>query len=124
VVLARSRRWPDSTRTAPARRGCFTRAAYLELLGRRDEAEAACRAAEKFPPDEPVSRFFAGMERVRRRDFAAASRDFEVVLDAEPEHFAARLFLAACALHQNKPGEAKGGLTACIAQRPYSARSS
>jgi hypothetical protein len=40
------------------------------------------------------------------------------MLDAEPEHFAARLFQALCALHQDRPGEAKVGLTACVAQRP------
>jgi Tfp pilus assembly protein PilF len=68
-------------------------------------------------------RFFTGMDCVRRRDFASAAREFEAVLDSDPEHFAARLFLAVCALYQNRPGEAKVGLTACIAQRPYCARS-
>jgi serine/threonine protein kinase len=96
-------------------------AACLNQLERRQEAEAAQRESEKFPPDEQVSRLFAGMDGIRKRDFAAAARDFEAVLDTEPEHFAARLFLAVCAMHQNQPGEAKVGLTACIAQRPYCA---
>ncbi|MBN9118442.1 MAG: protein kinase [Planctomycetes bacterium] len=95
------------------------RAVCLDRLDRRAEAEAARREAERFPPEELTARFFAGMERARRRDFVAAGREFEAVLDAEPEHFAARLCLAACALQQNRPGEAKVGLTACIAQRPY-----
>jgi hypothetical protein len=95
------------------------RAAYLHQLGRRAEAETASREAEKFPPDEQVARFFAGMQRVRNRDFASAAHDFEAVLDAEPQHFAARLFLAVCAMKLDRPGEAKVGLTACIAQRPY-----
>jgi tetratricopeptide (TPR) repeat protein len=97
------------------------RAAYFDQLGRRDEAESARREAEKFPPEEVVSRFFSGMCAARGRDFAGAGRDFEAVLDAEPEHFAARLFLAVCAMQQNRHGEAKVGLTACIAQRPYCA---
>jgi tRNA A-37 threonylcarbamoyl transferase component Bud32 len=98
------------------------RAVYLDRLDRRADAESARRSAETFPPDEQSARLFAGMDLVRQRDFASAARDFEAVLDAEPEHFAARLFLAVCALQRNRSGEAKVGLTACIAQRPYCAR--
>jgi hypothetical protein len=97
------------------------RAACLGRLGRREEARAACCRAEAFPPDPTAARFFAGMELARRRDLPAAAREFEAALDAEPEHFAARLCLAACALRLNRPGEAKVGLTACVAQRPYCA---
>jgi hypothetical protein len=99
------------------------RAVYLDRLDRRADAESARRSAETFPPDEQSALLFAGMDRVRQRDFAGAMRDFEAVLDGEPEHFAARLFLAVCATQQDRPGEAKVGLTACIAQRPYCARS-
>jgi tRNA A-37 threonylcarbamoyl transferase component Bud32 len=97
------------------------RAVYLERLNRRSDAESARRSAETFPPEEQSARLFSGMDHVRQRDFVSAERDFEAVLDAEPEHFAARLFLAVCAMQQNRPGEAKVGLTACIAQRPYCA---
>jgi tRNA A-37 threonylcarbamoyl transferase component Bud32/tetratricopeptide (TPR) repeat protein len=117
AALARlEREGPGSSRLFHARR-----AVCLERLDRRAEADAARREAERFPPEEQAARLFAGMERVRRRDFVSAARDFEGVLDAEPEHFAARLFLAVCAMQQNRPGEAKVGLTACIAQRPYCA---
>jgi serine/threonine protein kinase len=95
------------------------KAAYLEQLGRRADAEVAQHRAAQFPPDESTERFFSGMDRARRRDFAPAACDFEAVLDADPAHFAARLLLAVCALHLNRPGEAKVGLTACIAQRPF-----
>ncbi len=94
------------------------RADYLDELGRSDEAAAERHRAEQFPPDETAARLLAGTDRLRRRDFPAAARDFEAVLDAEPEHFAARLFLSLCALHRDRPGEARVGLTACIAQRP------
>ncbi|HEY1379448.1 MAG TPA: tetratricopeptide repeat protein [Gemmataceae bacterium] len=94
------------------------RADYLDELGRRDEAAADRRRADQLPPDETAARLQAGTDRVRRRDFAGAARDFEAVLDAEPGHFAARLFLSLCALRQDRAGEARVGLTACIAQRP------
>jgi tetratricopeptide (TPR) repeat protein len=99
------------------------RAAYLEELGRADEASAARGRAERQPPDPTAARFVAGMDRLRRCDFAGAAREFDAVLEAAPEHFAARLFAALCAFHQDRPGEAKVGLTACIAQRPRFARS-
>jgi tetratricopeptide (TPR) repeat protein/tRNA A-37 threonylcarbamoyl transferase component Bud32 len=94
------------------------RAAYLDELGRADEAEVARARAARFPPNEPAARFLAGVDQLRRRDFTQAARAFEAVLDAEPGHFTARLFLALAALHQGRPAEAKVGLTACIAQRP------
>ena len=73
---------------------------------------------ELLPPDVATVRLFAGIERFRKRDFAGAGQDFEAVLDLEPAHFSARLFQALAALHAERPGEAKVGLTACIAQRP------
>ncbi len=94
------------------------RAAYLEQLGRKDAAAAERQRAAQLPPDEITARFFDGMDRIRRKDFAGAASDFDVMLDAEPEHFTARLFLAICCLEQNRPAEAKVALTACIAQRP------
>jgi tetratricopeptide (TPR) repeat protein len=94
------------------------RACYLDELALPDEAAAARRRAAQFPPDETPARLCAGADRVRARDFAAAAREFDAVLAADPEHFAARLFAAACALHLDRPGEAKVGLTACVAQRP------
>jgi tRNA A-37 threonylcarbamoyl transferase component Bud32/tetratricopeptide (TPR) repeat protein len=107
---------PASSRLFHARR-----AACLDALNRPAEA-AECRAAgERLPPDGPAARLYAGLAAARGRDYDAAARAFEAVLDAEPEHFAARLLLAACALEQGRPGEAKVGLTACVAQRPYCA---
>ena len=94
------------------------RAAYLDRLGRGAEAAEERRRAERFPPDENAARFLAGMDRLRRRDFAGAAREFEALLEAAPEHFTARLFQALCALHQDRPAEARVGLTACVAQRP------
>ena len=94
------------------------RANLLVQLGRTVEAEVARQRAEQFPPQVISAHFLQGTDRLRRKDFAGASREFETVLDAEPEHFTARLFLALCALNLERPGEAKVALTACIAQRP------
>ena len=94
------------------------RADYLDRLGRGAEATDERRRADGLPPDALAVRFLAGTDRVRRRDFAGAALDFEAVLDAEPEHFTARLFQAVCALQLNRPAEARVGLTACVAQRP------
>ena len=94
------------------------RAELFEELDRRADAAEARRRAELLPPDVATVRLFAGIERFRKRDFAGAGRDFEAVLDLEPAHFSARLFQALAALHAERPGEAKVGLTACIAQRP------
>ena len=114
LALARLDAGAGSSRLFHARR-----AAHLDQLGRVGEASAARALCDRCPPDEIATRFFDGMDRLRRREFAAAEGAFEAVLDAEPEHFTARLFLAACALHLNRPGEAKVGLTACVAQRPW-----
>lgn len=95
------------------------RAAYLELLGRREEAEMERNRGVPFPPHETSMRLFVGMDRMRHKDFATAEREFEAILEREPRYFVARLFQAVCALNLNKPGAAKVGLTACLAQRPY-----
>ncbi|MCX7421544.1 MAG: protein kinase [Planctomycetia bacterium] len=94
------------------------RAALLEQLGRSAEVEQVRQKAEQFPPDQSVDRFLSGMTRARRREFDLALKDFEMVLDAQPDAFNARLFQAICFLNQNRPGEAKVALTSCIAQRP------
>ncbi len=94
------------------------RARYLDLIGREDEAVAERTHALQFPPAVQAERFLLGAELLRRKDYTGANRELEAVLDAAPEHFTARLFLAIGALHLDRPGEAKVGLTACIAQRP------
>jgi eukaryotic-like serine/threonine-protein kinase len=104
---------------APAsRRFHELRAIYLEELGRNAEAEVERQRAAQFPPEETLALFQGAVDRVRRRDFDGAVRAFDQVLGVEPEHFTARLFQAACLLHQKRPAEAKTALTACLAQRP------
>ncbi|MFO1007784.1 MAG: serine/threonine-protein kinase [Planctomycetaceae bacterium] len=94
------------------------RAEWFTQLSRSAEAEHARLQADRFPPRREVMIFHTGMDRMRQHRFRLARQDFERVLDAEPEHFVARLALAICDLHLQRAGEAKVGLTACIAQRP------
>ncbi|QEL16752.1 serine/threonine-protein kinase [Limnoglobus roseus] len=101
-----------------SRLGHLRRAAYLDELGRHDAATAEREQAAALPPNDADEHFHDGLARLRRGDAAGASTAFEAVLDAEPEHFAARLCQAVCVLKLGRPGEAKVGLTACVAQRP------
>ena len=99
------------------------RADHLNRLGRDAEAAAERRRGDALPPDDVATRFLAGTDRARRRDFAGAALDFEAVLETEPGHFTARLFQAVCAIELQRPAEARVGLTACVAQRPRFAAS-
>ena len=104
--------------TGASRGFALKKASFLDRLGSKSESEAERLKAVHLPPDETGERFLDGIDRLRRRDFAGAEREFEAVLGLEPEHYTARLFLALCAFHQNRAAEARVGLTACIAQRP------
>ncbi len=94
------------------------RAVYLDQAGRAADAAAERDRADALPPDDTSARLFAGLDHLRAREFAAAAAAFDAVLDADPEQFAARLGAALSAFHLNRFGEAKAGLTACVAQRP------
>lgn len=109
----------DATGEFSSRRFYLARAEFLSRLGQFSEAAAARELAEQFPQPPGVRQFVIGMERLRQRQFEAAWNDFEEVLAAEPEHFAARLFQALCCLSLKRFGEARVALTACIAQRPF-----
>lgn len=108
----------DTTREFTSRLFHEQRAELLAELGRTAEASEVRQAAAQFPPDSMAGPLLRGMRRLRQKDFAAAGRDFEALLDVQPEHFTARLFQAICFLHEQRPAEAKVALTACIAQRP------
>jgi serine/threonine protein kinase/tetratricopeptide (TPR) repeat protein len=102
----------------PTRLSRDRRADLLERLSRQREAERERRLAAKSPPEGGRALLLAGAERLRRRDLDGAARQLERALDAEPEHFSARLLQAVCFLHQKRPAEATVALTACVAQRP------
>jgi tetratricopeptide (TPR) repeat protein/tRNA A-37 threonylcarbamoyl transferase component Bud32 len=94
------------------------RAEWLDRAGREAEASRERLRAEQFPPDDISTWLLSGADHLRRRDLGRAVRDLEALLNAEPEHFTARLLLAIGFLLQKRPGEARVALTACLAQRP------
>lgn len=95
------------------------RAELLERLSRPGEAAEARVVAETLPLNRIVTVFQAGMDHIREKNFNAATADFDIVLNLDPEHFAARLFQAICFLKLDRPAEARVALTACVAQRPH-----
>jgi serine/threonine protein kinase/lipoprotein NlpI len=94
------------------------RADCLERLGRKAEAESARQRADELAPRDTLAFFLSGIDRLQRHDLAGAAADFDQVLMLEPDHFMARLCQGDCFLRQNRLGEARVALTACLGQRP------
>jgi len=108
----------DSTREFSSSTYHRRRAQLLHKLHRDVEAHAALQHGESLPRRKIFERFYAGMNSMRKQEWETALHEFDDVLEAEPEHFAARLFQAIVFLRLQRPSEARIGLTACIAQRP------
>jgi tetratricopeptide (TPR) repeat protein len=64
-----------------------------------------------------IDHFLLGEGLRRQDDLPDAIREFESVLQAQPDHFWAHYLLAVCFLPQ-EPRAAKAHLTACLSQRP------
>ncbi len=109
----------DKSQEFSSRAFLIHRAELLERLGRNVEAEPLRKQARQIPPNDISDGFLNGINRLRRREFGLACHDFERIQDSQPEDFLSRLFQGVCLLNQNRPGEAKVALSACIAQRPY-----
>ncbi len=108
----------DSTEEFQSRRYYSRLADLFEQNQQPVEAASSRQLAEQFPPQNMTSRFYAGIGELRLKRFQQAATHFESVLSSEPGHFAARLMQSICYLNLHRTGEAKVGLTACIAQRP------
>ena len=108
----------DSTNEFSSRSFHQCRATLLEQLGRSADAKQAALMGDQFPPEQAIEAFVSGMSHARRHRFDLALKDFETVLDVQPDSFNARLFQGICFLKINRPSEAKVALTSCIAQRP------
>lgn len=94
------------------------RAVYLIQAGQAEQGKATHLKAQESPPDPSTETLLKAADGMRRRDFSAAATSLDALLEAEPEHFTARLLRAICAIHLGQPGEARAGLVACAAQRP------
>jgi len=105
-------------RPEPTRAYHWARAACLAHKG--DGASAARQRAEadRLRSTTALDHFLDGQEHYRRRDWAAALRDFDTVLRLQPDHFWAQCLAAICALQKKSPAEAKAGLNVCIRREP------
>ncbi len=102
---------------APARAFHLRRARYLSLLGNQALAAQAEQAAKAAASDDVLDHFLMGDELYRREQFPQAIKEFDLVLERKPGHFWAQYLNALCLLRQERPGEAKALLSACLAQR-------
>jgi tetratricopeptide (TPR) repeat protein len=106
---------PASTRAYHLRRAaCLVR--IDDKAGAKHERELAAA----LEPASPFDHFHSGLERYDRGDGPAAMREFNAVMQMQPNHFWARCLLSICQLNAipSRPGEARAGLTACLQQRP------
>jgi tetratricopeptide (TPR) repeat protein/tRNA A-37 threonylcarbamoyl transferase component Bud32 len=93
------------------------RAFCLDRLGRRDEAAAERRAAERAEPADAFDHFLSGRERFARADLPGALNHFEASLRLDPGHFWAHALTAAALLQMRRPGEARAHLDVCLQSR-------
>jgi tetratricopeptide (TPR) repeat protein len=115
LLDAAARLRPASTRAFHLRR-----AACLARIDDTAGAKHERALAAALEPASPFDHFHLGLERYDRGDGPAALREFDAVMQAQPNHFWARCLLSICQLNAipSRPGEARAGLTACLQQRP------
>lgn len=94
------------------------RAELLRKLGRTEEAEQEDQKAAQLPAHKSEIAMRRGLSLIRQRSEAEAERQFQLVLDHDPEQFLARLLQGVCCLRMERLPEARIALTAAIAQRP------
>ena len=102
---------------APTRAFHLRRGRYLNMLGDRDEAPQAEKAAQAAAVDDVLDHFLLADELYRREKFAEAIKEFDQVLESKPGHFWAQYLNAICLLRQGRPAEARALLSACLAAR-------
>lgn len=93
-------------------------ARYSRQLGDDAGADAADQAATTATVSHVLDFFLLGDEAYRRGEMETASKWFDRVLQQSPTHFWAQYLGALCLLQQQRPGEAKARLNACVLQRP------
>jgi serine/threonine protein kinase/Flp pilus assembly protein TadD len=108
-ILERARRLGIRTRILQERR-----ARYLDQQGEGDQAEEARHLAEKFKVELALDHFLEGTDQFNANDTAKAIAAFSKALRVEPNHLWARYFQAICYLRENRNGEARVALEACV----------
>jgi tetratricopeptide (TPR) repeat protein len=94
------------------------RADLLEELGDEEGSDEEKRLADALPPSSASDFFLDGLDQLSAGDGEQASSSFNQVLRLQPNHFEAQFFLAYAGINAGRAGEARIGLTACLAQRP------
>src|SRR5262249_27095240 len=102
---------------APKRACALRRARYLKLLSQEAEAKKAELAAGQAPLGDVIDHFLMADELYRREQFGDAIKEFDQGLARKPGHFWAQYLNALCLLRQQRPGEARALLSACMSQR-------
>lgn len=92
------------------------RARYLSQLGDEQAAAQANAAAEKAEVVDAADHFMIADEFYRRANFEDAVREFEQVLQRQPDDFWARYLSGLCLLRLNRHAEARTMLTSCLAE--------
>src|SRR5262249_13534101 len=91
----------------PTRAFRLRRAACLEALGERREADLERVAAAKLEPRTPVDHFLTGLDHFQALRWNEARRHFDASLSLLPENFWSEFLLALCYLQLDRPIEAK-----------------
>ncbi len=92
------------------------RARYLERLGDEQAAVQANAEAQKAAVIDVADHFMIADEFYRRANFEDAVREFEHVLQRQPDDFWAGYLSGLCLLRLNRHAEARTMLTACLSQ--------
>lgn len=101
---------------APSRAYHLRRARYLNRLEDAAGAAEAEQLAQSAAVVNVLDHFLMGDEYYRRANFDDAIKEFEQVLQSQPDHFWAQYLGGLCLLRQNRHAEAKAMLTACLAR--------
>ncbi len=101
----------------PTQAYLLRRARHLELLGNPKEAASTRSQAARRPPRTALDRYLVGCERYKQGDVAGAVREFERVVEMQPDHTWARYFLSVGYLALGRAADARAALTVCLAQR-------
>jgi tetratricopeptide (TPR) repeat protein/tRNA A-37 threonylcarbamoyl transferase component Bud32 len=113
-ILEQARRLrPESSKAYHLRRAACLARLKDEAGASREQAEA-----ERLPPATTLDYFLSGKDLFARRLWNKAARDFDAVMERQPDHFWARCLSAICALQTKQPLAAKVGLNACLEHEP------
>lgn len=93
------------------------RASLLEQMGRAEEARLERQVAARSKLKGALDHFLTADGLQKQGKLSEAAKEFANALQAQPDHFWARYFLAVCNLQLQRPDRARDNLTACLTAR-------